>query len=236
GVALCQVGGSGEKQILSAAGANARLTASCVRQAASAFTSAKVLLCQLGAPLEAVWEAIRLAKSARALVMLDPGPPAPVSDDLIAQLDLIRPNASEARMLTGIAVCDRASAREAARDLLRRGAKAAAVQAGEHGDVLLSRDREVWLPRLEVKRVAETGARQELAKPFRHERLEPGVDGLPVALVLHGDRDQRETEQREQERKRDRILEDRVRETNEVCIHADRAIEEEHPSPKQHAE
>ena len=158
GVALCQVGGSGEKQILSAAGANARLTASCVRQAASAFTSAKVLLCQLGAPLEAVWEAIRLAKSARALVMLDPGPPAPVSDDLIAQLDLIRPNASEARMLTGIAVGDRASAREAALDLLRRGAKAAAVQAGEQGDVLLSRDREVWLPRLEVKRVDATGA------------------------------------------------------------------------------
>jgi len=61
-------------------------------------------------------------------------------------------------MLTGIAVCDRASAREAALDLLRRGAKAAAVQAGEHGDVLLSRDREVWLPRLEVKRVDATGA------------------------------------------------------------------------------
>ena len=90
--------------------------------------------------------------------MLDPGPPAPVSDDLIAQLDLIRPNASEARMLTGIAVGDRASAREAALDLLRRGAKAAAVQAGEQGDVLLSRDREVWLPRLEVKRVDATGA------------------------------------------------------------------------------
>ena len=53
---------------------------------------------------EAVWEAIRLAKSVRAMVMLDPGPPAPVPDDLIAQIDVIRPNASEARMLTGIAV------------------------------------------------------------------------------------------------------------------------------------
>jgi len=158
GVALCQVGASGEKQILSASGANARLTASCVRQAAAAFTSAKVVLCQLGVPLDAVWEAIRLAKSVRAMVMLDPGPPAPVPDDLIAQIDVIRPNASEARMLTGIAVSDRASAREAALDLLRRGAKAAAVQAGEDGDVLLWGGREAWLPRLEVKRVDATGA------------------------------------------------------------------------------
>jgi ribokinase len=158
GVALCQVGASGEKQILSASGANAMLTASCVRQAAQAFTSARVVLCQLGVPLDAVWEAVRQAKSVRALVMLDPGPPAPVSDDLIAQLDVIRPNASEARMLTGIAVGDRTSAREAALELLRRGAKAAAVQAGEQGDLLLWREREVWLPRLEVKRVDATGA------------------------------------------------------------------------------
>ena len=66
-------------------------------------------------------------------------------------------------MLTGIAVSDRASAREAALDLLRRGAKAAAVQAGEHGDVLLWGGREVWLPRLEVKRVDATGAGDAVA-------------------------------------------------------------------------
>ena len=158
GVALCQVGASGEKQILSASGANAKLTASCVRDAAPAFADAKVLLCQLGAPLDAVREAIRLAKGARALVVLDPGPPAPVSDDLIGQLDVIRPNASEARMLTGVAVGDRTSAREAALQLLRRGAKAAAVQAGEDGDVLLWGDGELWLPRVQVKRLDATGA------------------------------------------------------------------------------
>jgi len=44
---------------------------------------------------------------------------------------------------------------------------------------------------------AETGALHQLAKPLRHERLEPGVDGLPVALVLRGDRDQREAEHRQ---------------------------------------
>ena len=158
GVALCQVAASGEKQILSAAGANARLTSACVREAAAAIGSARVVLCQLGVPLDAVEEAVRLGRNARCVVVLDPGPPARLPDSLVAQLDLIRPNTSEAEILTGIPVRDRGSAREAALDLLRRGAKIAAVQAGEHGDVLISREREVWLPRFDVNRVDATGA------------------------------------------------------------------------------
>jgi ribokinase len=158
GVGLCQVGASGEKQILSAAGANARLTAARVREAADALCSARVVLCQLGVPVEAVTEAVGIARGAGARVILDPGPPAHVPDTLIAQLDVIRPNTSEAQALTGIAVCDRRTAREAAANLLRRGAKSAAVQAGEHGDVLLSEDWELWLPRFEVKRLDATGA------------------------------------------------------------------------------
>jgi ribokinase len=158
GVALCQVGASGEKQILSASGANARLTAAWVREAAPALTSARIVLCQLGVPLEAVEEAVRIARSVRVLVMLDPGPPAPLPNGLLAQLDVIRPNASEAQILTGIRVRDRNGAREAARDLLRRGVKTAVVQAGDEGDMALSRDRELWLPRFDVKRVDATGA------------------------------------------------------------------------------
>jgi ribokinase len=158
GIALCQVGASGEKQILSAAGANARLTAECVRDAADVLRSARVVLCQLGVPLEAVAEAVRIGRAAGARVVLDPGPPAPLPDELIACLDLIRPNTSEAQVLTGIRVCDRDSARAAGRELLRRGARAAAVQAGEHGDVLLWEGGEVWLPRFEVERVDATGA------------------------------------------------------------------------------
>ncbi len=158
GVALCQVGASGEKQILSAAGANARLTAACVREAGEVLRSARVVLCQLGVPLEAVAEAVRIGREAGARVVLDPGPPAPLPDSIIACLDVIRPNTSEAQILTGIRVCDRESARAAARDLLRRGARAAAVQAGEHGDVLMWGDREVWLPRFTVVRVDATGA------------------------------------------------------------------------------
>ncbi|MFN2550349.1 MAG: ribokinase [Myxococcales bacterium] len=158
GVALCQVGPSGEKQILSAAGANARLTAACVRDAAHALGSTRVVLCQLGVPQEAVAEAAKIGRSAGARIVLDPGPPAPLPDDLLARIDVIRPNASEARLITGVTVCDKDSARVAARELLRRGAGAAVVQAGDQGDLLVTGSEEVWLPRFEVKPVDATGA------------------------------------------------------------------------------
>jgi ribokinase len=162
GVAVVQVARSGEKQILSYPGANARLTAADVRAAAPLIEGARVLLVQLGVPLPAVEEAVRLGRAAGVRVVLDPGPPTPISDALIAQLDLIRPNRSEAEALTGVTVRDRDTALQAARLLLQRGAKAAAVQAGEHGDLLLWRDdgghREHWLPRFEVPRVDATGA------------------------------------------------------------------------------
>jgi ribokinase len=173
------VGASGEKQILSAAGANARLTAAFVRDAADLLRSARVVLCQLGVPLEAVMEAVRIGRAAGARVVLDPGPPAPLPDELIACLDLIRPNTSEAQVLTGIRVCDRDSARAAARDLLRRGARAAAVQAGEQGDVLLWEGGELWLPRFEVERVDATGAGDAFASALA-VRLAEGAP-LPEA-------------------------------------------------------
>jgi ribokinase len=158
GVALCQVGGNGEKQILSAAGANANLSVDNVRAAGDALRSARVVLLQLGVPLPAIAEAIRIGRSAGARIVVDPGPPAPLPDDLLRQIDVIRPNCSEALALTGIEVDGRDTALAAARVLLRRGAGAVAVQAGDGGDLLAWGEDEVWLPRFEVARLDATGA------------------------------------------------------------------------------
>ena len=158
GVALCHVDALGQKQILSFLGANARLSAACVRAAAPLLRSARVVLTQLGVPPEAFEQTVRIARAGGARVVVDPAPGLPLPDELLAQVDLVRPNALEARALTGVHVTDRASATDAARQLLRRGAKAAAVQAGMEGDVLLYGGSEVWLPRIEVPRVDVTGA------------------------------------------------------------------------------
>ena len=128
GVALVMVDAGGEKQILTAPGANRRLAVRDVAHAGELIANARVVLLQLEVPLEAVEAAIRLARAAGARVVLDPAPARQLAEEVLQDVHVIRPNAAEAEVLTGIKVTDRASARKAAENLLRRGAGAA--QAG----------------------------------------------------------------------------------------------------------
>lgn len=158
GSAVIQVAESGQKQILAVPGANARMAPGDLAAATPALGRARVLLTQLEVPVEVVLAAARLARAGGARVVLDPAPPRPLPDDLFPLLDVVRPNAGEAAALTGLTVRDRDSARRAAEALLARGAGAAAVQAGEEGDLLVWRGGERWLPRLPVESVDATGA------------------------------------------------------------------------------
>jgi ribokinase len=163
GVALVQVGKGGEKQILTAPGANRRLGTDDVHAASSLIRSARVVLLQFEAPAETVEAVVRLAHDAGALVVLDPAPPAPVSDDVLRRVHVIRPNAAEAEALTGVHVDQRNSAYRAAEHLLERGVRAVVVHAGSEGDLLVwddetGRRRDSFLPRLPVDAVDATGA------------------------------------------------------------------------------
>ena len=150
---------------MAALGANCHLTTADVRSAAETIRSAWVVLAQLEVPLECVLEAARLARAAGAKFVLDPAPAVPLPDELFSLLTVIRPNASEAEALTGIAVKDLDTAREAAGALLRRDVELVAVQAGDEDNLLAWRERpgcvetsECWLPKLPVKSVDATGA------------------------------------------------------------------------------
>jgi ribokinase len=158
GVALVQVDGTGQKQILAVPGANSKVTAADVRGASEVIRHAKVLLLQLEVPLEAVCLAATLAREAGAKVLLDPAPPIPLPDELLRLIDAIKPNSAEAGVLTGIQVKDRESARAASAQLLARGVRAVAVAAGGEGTLVSWKGGEEWLPRLPVESVDATGA------------------------------------------------------------------------------
>jgi ribokinase len=158
GIALVMVDGTGEKAITAVPRANARVGHEDLEQAAAALRSSRVLLLQLEGPLDVVAEAVRIAKESGARVVLDPSPARPLPQSLLAQVDVIRPNAQEAQVLTGVAVDGFDSARKAAEVLLARGVGAAVVGAGRDGDLLLSPDGERRLPRFAVESVDATGA------------------------------------------------------------------------------
>jgi ribokinase len=157
GVALVMVDASGEKQILADPGANLLLGESDVTSNGHLFARSEIVLVNLEIPLATVEAAVRLGRAAGARVLLDPAPPVPLPADLLRDLHLIRPNAAEAEVLTGVAVQDRDTAREAAENLRRRGVGAACVGT-PNGSLLVSSEGELWLEHLAVAAVDKTGA------------------------------------------------------------------------------
>ena len=156
GVALVMV--AGEKQIMTAPGANMRLSPDNVQAAAAAIAAARVVMLASEMPTETLLVAARLAHDAGVKVVLDPARPKALPDAVFPLVYAIKPNASEAQAVTGIQVRDRDTARRAARWLLERGVQAASVQAGDEGNLLLWHGGACWLPKLPVKSIDATGA------------------------------------------------------------------------------
>jgi ribokinase len=129
-----------------------------VKAACARLTRANVVLAQLEVPLACVVAALEWGRQTGAQTILDPAPAMPLGGEILALVDVVRPNAREAEVLTGIHVDDRDSARDAAKALLQRGAKTAIVQAGDDGNLLVTREAEHWLAKLPVQSVDATGA------------------------------------------------------------------------------
>ena len=166
GAAIIMVDKSGEKQIFCAPGANHKLTPARIRAAASVIRGARVLLMQFEVPMATVLAAAKIAHAAGVRIVLDPAPPAKVPGALLKMVEVIRPNSSEAKALTGVEVNDVKSARRAAKKLFERGVKAVAIQAGDAGDLIVWRDGERLLRRMKVKTVDATGAGDAFAAGF----------------------------------------------------------------------
>ena len=158
GVALIHVDDDGRKLSFAFPGANRRLDQHAVRAATNLIADAIFVMAQLEIPLDCVFEAAELARSKGSRFILDPAPPVELPDSLLRLVDILRANASEAWVLTGIRVEDRAGARRAAENLLHRGVRNVSIQAGDEGDLLVWNDGEHWLPHLPVKTVDRSGA------------------------------------------------------------------------------
>ncbi len=141
GVALIIVDKTGNNSIAVASGANAALASTDVDLASEAIKSAQMVVCQLETPLDAVARAAQIAKSAGVPVLLDPAPApcAPLPQEILECVTVIKPNEVEATRLTGIEVTDEASAFKAAEKLLELGVQIAIVTLGSEGSVVVSK-------------------------------------------------------------------------------------------------
>lgn len=158
GIAVIQTDVKGRKQIATAPGANLQLTTDMVVEAEEAIRRAAVLLLQLEVPLDAVSKAVNVASDADVRIVFDPAPPRSLPIRLLRRIDILKPNAHEASVLTEVDVHDRDSALRAARTLRKRGVSTVAIEAGEKGNLVVWDGGEEFVPRMKVKSVDATGA------------------------------------------------------------------------------
>lgn len=158
GIAIIAVDDKGENIIIVVPGANGKLMPADVDKAESDIANAAVVVCQLEVPIETVERAAKLANKNGVPFILDPAPARQLSDELLSMVDIIKPNETEAEILTGIKVTDEASAAKAADVLLAKGVETVIITLGEKGLMLATKDAKEMMATNKVKAVDSTAA------------------------------------------------------------------------------
>ncbi|MGI9887025.1 ribokinase [Vibrio chagasii] len=141
GIAMIQVSAAGENSICLSPEANNKLTCEQIEPHLEKIRGAKYLLTQLETPIEGIEYAAKTAKESGTRVILNPAPARPLSDNLLACVDVITPNETEAEVLTGVTVTDSASAHQASLALHAKGIETVMITLGAKG-VWVSRNGE----------------------------------------------------------------------------------------------
>ncbi|WP_422528421.1 ribokinase [Serratia fonticola] len=153
GVALIFVNAEGENVIGIDAGANAAVTPEYLNRYRQRVIDADALLMQLESPLETVIAAAKLAKQHQTQVILNPAPACELPDELLAMVDMITPNETEAQRLTGITVNNDVDAERAASILHDKGIGCVIITLGSRGVWLSENGKGKLVPGFKVKAV-----------------------------------------------------------------------------------
>jgi len=158
GVALIMVDEEGNNSIVVAAGANQKLSAEDVKAARADIASAGAVVAQLEVPLETIECAAELANSSKTPFILDPAPACPLRAELLSKVDVLTPNETEARILTGVEVTDEQSARAASVKLLESGVKTVILTMGSQGFLLAEGESVQFVAGQKMEAVDSTAA------------------------------------------------------------------------------
>ena len=158
GIAHIAVDGQGDNSIVMVPRANANCLEPDVDAVQDLIGRSSLLLLQLEIPVRTVAYAAKVARRQGVPVILNPAPAQELDDELLANVNYLTPNETEAQILTGIKITDIESAKIAARELHRRGVETVIITLGEKGALLYSGDGPIHIPARKVEVVDTTAA------------------------------------------------------------------------------
>lgn len=152
GVAMIAVVDS-DNRILLDAGANGEVTAEDAVRLFSQAQSGDIFITQLETPLSAVAAALLLAREKGLYVILNPAPAAAEARAFVKYADLVAPNETELRILTG-----EEDVRAGCGALLQMGAGAVLATLGKDGSLLVTPEGETPVPCVDAGKAVDTTA------------------------------------------------------------------------------
>ena len=158
GIGFVNILPSGENWITVDLGANLLMRPQIVRECAAAIGDCDILMTQLEIPLETALVALRIGKESGALTILNPAPAMPLEGERLENVDILTPNASEARVLLGLPPDDPSPPLNLARRLLELGAGSVVATLGEEGALIVNAEGATHVPAIPIQAVDVTGA------------------------------------------------------------------------------
>ena len=183
GVAMILVDDAGQNCIALAAGANAALSVAHVDAASATIQGAALLICQLESPLPVVQRGIALARAAGVPVLLNPAPMQQLPAGLLAQVDILVPNETEAAALLDLPPGAGFDAAAAATQLRALGPRTVIVTLGASGVQIASDEIELHLEAPKVRAVDTTGAGDTFIGAYAAARCEGAGEIAAIELA-----------------------------------------------------
>ena len=149
---------SGQNMIMVLNGACNHVTKEYICARKELIEQADYLLVQMEINVDALEEVIRVAHDSGVRVILNPAPVQALDDEIMALVDTVTPNETEAAVLTGVNVVDLASAHQAAQVFLSKGVRNVIITLGGNGVYCTDGTREELVERIPVQAVDTTGA------------------------------------------------------------------------------
>jgi ribokinase len=174
GTAIIIVDTTGQNSIVLSSGANGKVSSADVERASS--LTPNLILLQLEIPIPTVLQAARDAKIYGSRVILNPAPAQSLPEELIALADFIIPNESELSLLSGLDVKDINTAGQAAKVLLKQGAKNVIVTLGGNGALIVTKEETTHVPSFNVDVLDTTAAGDSFIGGFASQLLNSDTD------------------------------------------------------------
>ncbi len=158
GVGMVTLLPSGDNWIVGHLGANLLMQPQHVEAFEPVIARSDVLMAQLEVPPETVALAMALGRKHQVTTILNPAPGQPLEPDILANVDVLTPNESEARILLGLPPDDPTPTPGLAGQLLDLGVENIIVTCGEEGALIVTAQGTESVPTTPVQALDVTGA------------------------------------------------------------------------------